>query len=65
MGAELLVAREMISFGKQMNVELAENRRRNGRYRRIRAADAAARDAQPIAERLLPIGDRRDEKPSR
>src|SRR5439155_17361611 len=56
MGAELLVAREMIAFDEEMNVELAENRRKTVDIVEF-VLDAAARCAQPIAERLPPVGE--------
>src|ERR1700730_11205684 len=61
MGAELLVACEMIPLGKQMNVELAKNRGETVNIVEF-ASYAAARDAQSIAERLPSIGHCGDEE---
>src|SRR6202022_2958802 len=61
MGAEFLVAREMIAFGEEMNVELAENRREAVDIVEF-VLDATARCAQPIAERFPPIGNGRNEE---
>ena len=61
MRAELLVAREMIAFGEQMKVELAQHRRKAIDVVEF-AGDAAIRHPQPIAERLAPICDLRDKE---
>ena len=56
MRSELAVAREVVALGKQMDVDLAEHRRK-----RIDVIEfvlrAAARHPQPIAERLLAVGE--------
>src|ERR1700730_1986345 len=56
MSAKLLVARKMVPFDEQMNVELTEDRRKTVDIFEF-VLNAAARCAQPIAERLLLIGD--------
>src|SRR5487761_1464194 len=55
-GAELLVACEMVSLGEQINVELAQY---GGKAIDIvkSAREPPPRHAQPIAKRLLPIRD--------
>src|SRR5438105_6473149 len=57
MSTELLVAGKMVPFDEEMNVELTENRRETVDVFEF-VLDAAARYAQPIAERLPSIGDR-------
>ena len=57
MSAQLLVAGEVVPFDEEMNVEFAEDRRETVDIVKF-VLDAAARYAQPIAERLLSIGDR-------
>src|SRR5262249_9779859 len=61
MGAEFAIAGEMVALAQQVQIELAEHR--------LEAVDivelalyTAARDAQPIAERLLPVGQHRDKE---
>jgi hypothetical protein len=64
MSAKLLVARKMVPFDEQMNVELTEDRRETVDIVEF-VLNAAARCAQPIAERLLSIGDCGHEEPRR
>ncbi len=55
MRSKLAVAREVVALGEQMNVDFAKHRRK-----RIDVVEfvlgAAARHTQPIAERLLAVG---------
>src|SRR6202011_6338432 len=55
MRSKLAVARQVVTLGEQMNVDLAKNGRK-----RIDVVEfvlgAAARHTQPIAERLLVVG---------
>src|SRR6266446_485805 len=61
MSAKLLVARKMVPFDEQMDVELTEDRRETVDIVEF-VLNAAARYAQPIAERLPSIGDCGDEE---
>src|SRR6266446_4730343 len=61
MSAKLLVARKMVPFDEQMDVELTEDRRETVDIVEF-VLNAAARCAQPITERLLSIGDCGDEE---
>src|SRR5882724_4711991 len=61
MGAQFLVARKMVSLGKQVNVELTEDRRETVDIVEL-VLNPAARCAQSIAERLPSIGDCGDEE---
>ena len=61
MCAELLIAREMVAFDQEVNVELAENRGKTidvGEF----APESATLYAQPIAKRLSPIGKGRNKE---
>src|SRR5262245_45305937 len=60
-GAEFLVARKMVSLGKQVNVELAEDRWEAVNILEL-VLNPTARCAQPVAERLLSISDCGHEK---
>src|SRR6266446_5415359 len=62
MSAKLLVARKMVPFDEQMDVELTEDRRETVDIVEF-VLNAAARYAQPIAERLLSLSDRGHEEP--
>src|SRR6266849_283005 len=62
MSAKLLVARKMVPFDEQMNVELTEDRRETVDIVEF-VLNAAARCAQPIAKRMLSIGDCGHEEP--
>src|SRR5437899_7320458 len=61
MRAEPLIARQVVALHEEVDVELAENRRKTVDVVEF-VLDAAARYPQPIAERLLAIGCRRNKE---
>jgi len=54
MSAELLVARKMVAFGQQVDVELAEDRGETVGIVEF-GLDCATRYAQPVAKRFSPM----------